>query len=114
VLCGRGDAVWPGWPRKVDVRLLGEGNSNTHGARPVHLIVKMIQLIRTSRLSMKNSLSLVGGVAVWLGWSCVVGSVIAEMNSEPRHLLKVVVPNSFTLMSLPASHTLLASSTRTL
>jgi hypothetical protein len=43
--------------RKVDVRLPGKGNSNSHGARPVHIIVTMMTWIRTSRLSMKNSLS---------------------------------------------------------
>ena len=43
--------------RKVDVRLPGKGNSNSHGARPVHLINTMIQWIRTSRLSIQNSLS---------------------------------------------------------
>ena len=26
---------------KVDVRLLGKGNSNSHGARPVHPIITM-------------------------------------------------------------------------
>ena len=31
--------------------------SNSHGARPVHLIITMIQWIRTSRLSIKNCLS---------------------------------------------------------
>ena len=41
--------------RKVDVRLPGKGGSNSHGARPVHLIVTMIKWIRTSRLSIKNS-----------------------------------------------------------
>jgi len=45
-------------PRKVDVRLPGKGNSNSHGARPVHLIILMIMWTRTSRLSIKNSLSL--------------------------------------------------------
>jgi len=35
--------------RKVDVRLPGKGNSNSHGARPVHRIITMIKLIRTSR-----------------------------------------------------------------
>ena len=40
--------------RKVDVRLPGLGNSNSHGARPVHLIITMIKWIRTSRLSIKN------------------------------------------------------------
>jgi len=43
--------------RKVDVRLPGQGNSNSHGARTVHLIITMIKWIWTSRLSIKNSLS---------------------------------------------------------
>jgi len=43
--------------RKVDVRLPEKGNSNSHGARPVCLIITMIQWIRTSRLSIKNSLA---------------------------------------------------------
>jgi len=43
--------------RKVDVRLPGKGNSNSHGARPVHLTITMTKWIRTSRLSIKNSLS---------------------------------------------------------
>jgi len=43
--------------RKVDVRLPGKGNSNPHGARPVHLIITMIKWFRTSRLSITNSLS---------------------------------------------------------
>ena len=42
--------------RKVDVKLPGEGNSNLYGARSVHLIIAMIKWIRTSRLSIKNSL----------------------------------------------------------
>jgi len=45
-------------PRKVDVRLPGKGDSNSHGARTVHLTITMIKWIRTSRLSIKNSLSL--------------------------------------------------------
>ena len=43
--------------RKVDVRLPGKGNSNNHGARPVHLIITMIKWIRTSGLSIKKFLS---------------------------------------------------------
>jgi len=46
-----------GLGRKVDVRLPGKGNSNSHGARPVHLVITMIKWIRTSRLSIKNCLS---------------------------------------------------------
>ena len=44
--------------RKVDIRLPGKGNSNPHGAKPVHLIITLMKWIRTSRLSIKNSLSL--------------------------------------------------------
>ena len=43
--------------RKVDVRLPGKGNSKPHDARPVHLIITIIKWFRTSRLSIKNSLS---------------------------------------------------------
>ena len=62
-----GDAVafgvdFRGTVMVLDVRLPGRGNSNSHGARPVHLIITMIRWIRTSRLSTKNSLSMV------LGW----------------------------------------------
>ena len=42
---------------KVDVRLPGKMNSNSHGARPVHQIITMPKRIRTSGLSIKNSLS---------------------------------------------------------
>ena len=45
------------WTGKVYVRLPGKGNSNPHGARIVHQIISMIEWIRTSRLSIKNSLS---------------------------------------------------------
>ena len=42
----------------------GKGNSNSHGARPVHLIITMIKWIRTTRLSIKNSLSSGSGLSV--------------------------------------------------
>jgi hypothetical protein len=42
----------------MDVRLPGNGNSNSHGARPVHSIISMIKWIWTSRLSIKNSFTL--------------------------------------------------------
>jgi len=45
--------------RKVDARLPGKGNSNSHGARPVHLIITMVKWIRTSWLTIKDSLSFV-------------------------------------------------------
>jgi hypothetical protein len=45
--------TYPGKARKVDVRLPGKGNSNSHAARPVQLIITMKKLTRTSRLSMR-------------------------------------------------------------
>ena len=48
--------------RKVDARLPENGNSNSHGAGPVHLIIKMMKWVRTSRLSITLSLS--GGPSV--------------------------------------------------
>jgi len=57
----RGNQVWRGagdlGHGKVDIRLPGKGNSNSHGARPVHRIITMIKWFRNSRLSIKNSLS---------------------------------------------------------
>ena len=44
-----GPAVSQASTRKVDVKLPGEGDSNSHGARPVHRIITMIKWIRTSR-----------------------------------------------------------------
>jgi len=55
--------------RKVDVSIPGKGNSNTHGARPVHLIISMIKWIRTSELSIQNSLWIPASPAGWwLQW----------------------------------------------
>ena len=45
------------WTRKVDTRLPAKGNSNSYGARPVHQIISMTKWIRSSSLTMKNSLS---------------------------------------------------------
>ena len=44
--------------RRVDVRLSEKGNSNSYGARPVHLVILMMKWIWTSRVSIKNSPSL--------------------------------------------------------
>ena len=43
--------------RNVDIRLPGKGNSNSHGARPVHQIIAMTNRLRTSRSSINKSLS---------------------------------------------------------
>ena len=44
------------YPGKVDERLPGKGNSNSHGARPVHLIITMMKWVRTSSLPTKHFL----------------------------------------------------------
>jgi len=44
-------------PAQDVVHAPGKGNSNSHGARPVHQIITMIKRIRTSRLSITNSLA---------------------------------------------------------
>ena len=35
-------------PREIDIRLLGKGNSTSHGARPVHHIISMLKRIESS------------------------------------------------------------------
>ena len=60
----------PNLRRAADARLPGKGNSNSHGTRPVHLIITMITWIWTSGLSIKNSLSAVCG-AVSGSWFVV-------------------------------------------
>jgi hypothetical protein len=42
---------------KAEIRLPGKGNSNSHGAKPVHQIISMIKWIRTSGFSIKKSLT---------------------------------------------------------
>ena len=42
---------------QVDIRLPPKGNSNCHSTRPVHQIISKMKWIRTSRLSIKTSLS---------------------------------------------------------
>ena len=61
MVCAHSEWCWMAGPtRKVNIRLPGKGKSNSHGARPVHLIIMMIKWIRTSRVSIKNSVSLHG------------------------------------------------------
>ena len=70
--------VWERVPVcKVDVRLPGKVDSNSHEAKPVRLIISMIEWIRTIRLSMKTSLclhlgadrsSLFGSAYLLQGW----------------------------------------------
>ena len=47
-----------GQTRKVDTRLPGKWNPNSHGARPVHQIISMTKWIRTKVLSIKYYVSL--------------------------------------------------------
>ena len=43
-VCVEFQGGWSGVPREVDVRLPGKGNSNSHGARPVHQIISVIKV----------------------------------------------------------------------
>ena len=65
----------------VDVRLLGKVDSNSHGARPVHLIITMIEWIRTSRLSTTKSLSGEGGPWPWR-WGAQGQAPASELKLE--------------------------------
>ena len=47
------------WPPEATWQKLN-GGENSHGARPVHQIIALIKWIRTSRLSIKISVSLQG------------------------------------------------------
>jgi len=44
-------------PRKADIGLAGKGKLQSYGVRPVHQIISITKWIRTSRLSIKDSLS---------------------------------------------------------
>ena len=44
--------------RKADARLPGKGDSNSHGSRPVHLIITMIKWIWTSMMPIRKSLTM--------------------------------------------------------
>ena len=67
----------------IDIRLPGKGNSDSHRARPVHLIISMIMWIRTSRLSIKNSVFTCGG---GLGGSGVSGAGFGVRSLEFRNV----------------------------
>jgi len=74
----------------------GRENSNSHGARPVHLIITMIKWIRTSRLSIKNSADI--GAVGWIlavslqlpPFGVVVGSCPYVSFDFPRSRVVVV------------------------
>ena len=91
------DTAKPPTCMKVDIRLPGKGNSNSHGARPVHLIITTIKWIRTSRLSIKNSLSLLEG-----------GTVVSLLPLLPahktRHTPDVSVAGTFRLCTGSGSY----------
>ena len=72
---------------EIDVRLPGKRISNSHGARPVHLIISMIKWIRTSRLSIKNSLSLWAqdGKEVVVSVPVPVGTRARDVSVSPTH-----------------------------
>ena len=82
-------------PRKVDIRLPGKGNSNSHGARPVHQkIITLIKWIRTRRLSIKNSLS---------GFQAVDGVQTLRSMQQEAQVLSTLNPEPCTLHPEPCT-----------
>ena len=67
----------------LDIRLLGAENSNSHGARPVHKIVSMTKWMRTSRLSIQNSLP-----ETWMRGGCCFERARRFIPSGPQHFLR--------------------------
>ena len=95
-----GRAVFPSsdWAaRQAQTVVAGEGGACSlpevgggvrcpaHGARPVHLIITMIKGIRTSRFSIKNSLSLEVRKLFWRGHVLLRHSL--ELLSDHRDLV---------------------------
>ena len=80
-----------GRSRKVYGRLSGKGNSKSHGARPVHLIITMIKWIRTRRIGVRRAG--VGDCARPGGWfhliMCSIEITVFQVISpiQPRFLL---------------------------
>ena len=66
-------------------------NSTSHGARPAHLIITMIKWIRTSRLSIQNSLSRQQGDSV---------GVLVPGNLAPSYAVEGAVLQVCLLLSL--------------
>jgi hypothetical protein len=58
----------------VDARLPEKGYSNSHGARPAHLIITMIKWIRTSRSSIKETLCMPKSVHAWKAFKWLGGA----------------------------------------
>ena len=65
-----------GFSWKVDVRLPGKGDSDSHGARPVHQIISMLKRTQTSKFSIQNFLSV--GFLQFEGW------VLIYITKTPR------------------------------
>jgi hypothetical protein len=72
--------------------LPGQGNSNSHGARPVHLIITMIKWIRTTRLSINSSLSLNAGE---------FEAGFDEARGPGSRKLAALIPNPYSLIPNP-------------
>ena len=97
--------------RKVDARLPGKGDSNSHGARPVHLFITMIKWIRNSRLSIKNSLSVCSwqehgaGGRVLSGWGRCGHFTLSLSHTHPLSFVLSLSHTPSLSLFLSLSHT---------
>ena len=76
---------------KVDIGPPGKGNSTSYVARPVHQIISMTKWIRTSRLSIKDCLSLTRAG----GGSITAEALNALRDHWPRKPLCGGIPSPF-------------------
>ena len=67
--------------RKVDVRLPGRGNSNSHGARPVNLIITMILQVRVAENAAGFAMTL--GENLWFRDAFAREIEPGDLNPEP-------------------------------
>ena len=77
--------------RRVDVTLLGKENSNSHGARQVNPSITMIKSVRTSRLSIKNSLCVGLIESILSGFRTCRTVVTSRLDSSLLHSSSVLL-----------------------
>ena len=97
----RWESCADGAARPPDVRLPGKGDSNSHGARPVHQIIPVIKWIWTSRLSVKISLSRLTRQTIhWLVLSRVACLADKDAGSNPVYMYLIFFPVRLAVVSL--------------
>ena len=97
--------VCPCQSRKVDVRLPGKGNSNSHGTRPVYLIITVIKWIWTNRSSIQNSLLPCRLPSYSANCRPILppAALSCQLPPQPANCLPVLTSDALTCKLLPTS-----------